>query len=110
MAHLITAMSHTHFVRRCVAVLGQCTKTLCFTGQRGPSRQSTAVIVRLVSAFARSEAVYDMHFVPLRAILLHLYPEKCSVSDTWMHLSYERNMAWAWMNMNVIIVWAWMLW
>ena len=44
--------------------------------------------------FARSEAVYDMHFVPLRVVFLHqgsreghkLRPTGRNVSGTWMHL------------------------
>ena len=46
MMRLIAAMSHTHFVRRCVADLGPCANLLCFTGQKGRSKRSRAVIVR----------------------------------------------------------------
>ena len=80
MVHLITAMSHTHFVRRVLVDPGPCANLLRFAGQKGRSRQSGAVIVSLLSMFARSEAVYDMHvvslpgkdidFVPLGAVFL----------------------------------------
>ena len=71
MVHLITAMSHAQFARRCVADLGPCANILRFTGTRGRSRQSRAVIVSLFSVFAQLEAVYDMHFVALHAFFLH---------------------------------------
>ena len=56
------------------------------------------MIVSLLSLLARSEAVYDMHLVPLRAVSLHqsswkahrLRPTMRSISVTWMHLQYER--------------------
>ena len=80
MVHNFTALSHTHSVRPCLADLGQFAHLLRFTGQKGcsrrssaviVSRRSSAVIVSLLSVFARSEAVYDMHFVLLRAVFLH---------------------------------------
>ena len=59
-----------------------------------PSKRSRAIIVSLLCVFARSEAVYDMHCIPLRAVFLHqgsqkghrLRPTGRSVSGIWMHL------------------------
>ena len=68
---LITAMSYRHFVRGCVADLGPCANLQRFTGQTGRSRRIRVVIVTLLFVPARSEAVYDMRFVPLRAVCLH---------------------------------------
>ena len=83
--------------KRCLARFRPCSKVQCFTGRKGCSKRNAAVIVRLFSVFARSEAVYDMHFVPLRAVFLHqgsrkghrLRPTGRSVSGTWMHVQYE---------------------
>ena len=69
-------MSHAQKVRRCLARFRPCSKILCFTGRKGCSKRNTAVIVRPFSVFARSEAVDDMHFVPLRAVFLHQAPGK----------------------------------
>ena len=93
-----SAMSHSQKVRRCLARFRPCSKVLRFTSRKGYSKRNTAVIVRLVSVFPRSEAVYDMHFVPLRTVFLHqgsrtghrLRPTGHSVLITWMHLQYER--------------------
>ena len=90
-------MLRTHFVPWCVADLGACANLLRFIGQRGRSRQSRAMIVSLWSVLARSEAVCDMHFVTLRAMLLHQgsrkghrpRPTGRSVSGTCMHSQYE---------------------
>ena len=57
-------------------------------------RSSPALIVKHFSVFARSEAVYVRHFVPLRVAVLHqgsweghgLRPTGRNVSGTWMHL------------------------
>ena len=119
-------MSHTQKVRRCLARFRRCSKVLCFTDRKGCSKRDTAVTVRLFYVFARSEAVYDMHFVPLRVVFLHQgsrkghrpRPTGRSVSGSWMHLQYERyyglGMEWSGngmlSNMNVIIVWTWMFW
>ena len=91
-------MSHTQKVRRCLARFRPCSKVLRFTGRKGCSKRNTAVIVRLFSVFARSEAVYDMHSVPPRAGFLpqgsrkghRLRPTGRSVSRTSVHLQYER--------------------
>ena len=48
--------------------------------------------------FARSEAVYDMYFVPLRAVFVHQgsgeghrhRPTERNVSGIWMHLQHKR--------------------
>ena len=90
MVHHMTALSHMHFVRRCLADLGPCADLLLFTGQKGCSRRSRAVIVTLFS---------DMHFAKLCAVFWHqgsqkghrLRPTGRSVSGAWMHLQYERN-------------------
>ena len=58
--------------------------------EKGCRKRNAAVIVRLFSVFTRSEAVYDMHFVPPRTVLLHqgsrkgrrLHPTGRSVSGT----------------------------
>ena len=65
--HLITAMLHMHVVRQSLAVYGPCANLLSFPGPTRRSRRNRAVMVSLLSVFARSEDVYDMHFVPLRA-------------------------------------------
>ena len=91
-------MLHTQKVCRCVGSFRPCSKVLRVAGRKGCSKRNTALIVRAISVFARSEAVYDMHLVPLRAVFLHqgsykghrLRPTGCSVSGTWMHLQYER--------------------
>ena len=54
---LITAMSHTHFVRWCLADLGPCADLLRFTGQKERSRRSRAVIVSLLFVLLRAETV-----------------------------------------------------
>ena len=59
--------------------------------------------------FARSEAVHEVHVVPLHAVFLHqgsgkgprLCPTWRNVSGTWMHLHTNLLMAWAW------LVWKW---
>ena len=66
-----TAMSYRHFVRGCVADLGPCANLQHFTGQKGRGRRSRVVIVTLLFVLTRSEAVYDMRFLPPRAVFLH---------------------------------------
>ena len=65
-----SVMSQTQKVRRCLARFGPCSKVLSFTIRKGCSKRNTAVIVRF-SVFVRSEAVYNMHSVPLREVLWH---------------------------------------
>ena len=65
---LITAISHNAFCAMVRGRFGPCAKALHSTGQRGPRRQIRTVMVSFLFAAARSEAVYDMHFVPLRAV------------------------------------------
>ena len=93
-------VSHTHFVRRCLARFGPGSTVksnmLRFAGRKGVAH--TPLIVSPFSLFARSEAVYDMRFVPLRAVFLHegsrkghrRRPTGRSVSGTLMHLSHKR--------------------
>ena len=62
--------------------------------EKACSKRSTALIVRLFSVFARSEAVKDTHFVSLRAVFLHqgsceghsFRPTGRNVFGNWMHL------------------------
>ena len=87
------------------------------------------MIASLLSVFARSEAVYDRQFVPLRGKggVSHqgsrkghrLRPTGRSVSGTWMHLQYECYLlllghGWSGngmlSSMTVVIVSAWMFW
>ena len=77
MVHLIMAISHTDFVQWSVAELDPAQKH-CILQVRGPRRQIRTVMVSLLSVAARSEAVYDMHFVPLRAVFW--------ICGTWMQL------------------------
>ena len=108
-------------VRRCLASFGPCSKVMRFTGRKGCSTRSTAVIVSLFFVLARSEAVYDMHFVPLRGYRKghRLRPAGRSVSGTWMHLQYEHYyglgmnglvMGRTLWNVNVITIWVWLFW
>ena len=55
------------------------------------------MIVSILSVLTRSEALYDMYIVPLRAAFLHqgfqkghkLRPAGRNVSGTWTHVQYE---------------------
>ena len=96
-------MSQAQKVRRCLARFRPCSKVLCFTGQTGEHSGDSQAF----SVFTRSEAVYDMHFGPLRAVFLHqgfrkghtLRPTGRSIPGTWRHC-----------NTNVTMAGAWMLW
>ena len=71
------------------------------TEQCGDSQQTEQCGDSQPSVFARSDAIYDMHFV-LRALFSHqgsrkghrLRPTGLSVSGTWLHLQYERYYGW----------------
>ena len=96
-------------------------------GESGTLCKYYAATVSLLSVFARSESVYDMHFVPLRAVFLHqgswkghsLPSTGCSASGTWTHIQHERYYGLGMdglvmggngmlSNMNFVMVWAWM--
>ena len=93
MVDLDTAMLHAHVVLWGVVNLRPCATVLRFTGQSGRSRHSRTLIVRLLSAYARSEAVYDIDFIPPCAMFLQGFRKGHrvrltgrSVSSTRMHL------------------------
>ena len=101
-------------------------KLLRVTGRKGFSTQCTAVIISLFSVLARSEATYDMHFVPLQGVLLHQGSRKghrlrpTGPSCSWYLDAPEirtlLSLGHGWCcngvlsNINVIILWAWMFW
>ena len=98
---------HPQKVQRHVAGLRRSSKVLRFTGGKGCSKRSTALIVRLFSVFARSEAVYEMQcaLVPLPAVFCIRVAGKdidfVPVSAVFPVLGCTCNthifMAWAWM-------------
>ena len=101
---------------------GTCANLPRFAGQKGRSRRSRALIVSLLSVYARSGAVYDMHFVPLRALFFASgVPERTWASSHWAQCFWFldapaiRTLLWlghGWSgngmlsNMNVILAWA----
>ena len=96
--------------------LRPCSKVLHFACRKGCSKRNTAVIVRLFSVFARSEAVYDMHSVPLCAVFLHQGSRKGHrLRPTGRSVSWYLRLLWPgheWSgngmlsNMSVLIIWA----
>ena len=100
------AMLHTNFVRLCVVNSPGCAKVLRFPGGRGCSIHSRTLIVRLLSVYARLEAIHDMHVVPLRAFFRSRVPgdiEFVSLEAASLVLGCT-------CNTNVIVACAWMLW
>ena len=92
MVHLITAMSNTHFVRRCLGGLGPCAHLQRFTSHQGRSRRSRAVIVSL-SSVLRYQKLY-------MTCILSLYARCCCGKDIDFASSHGRQCFCTWMRVQ----------